>query len=143
VLYHFRMIDKDFLKRVNSSEFQSIVDEHQHLSREKRLAYVKLIDKSVLRRHQRKYENTEKGKLACERRNTKRKKTMISERAEITDQEKHLIRQFYIFCEKGYEVDHVIPLSKGGKHRLSNLQYLTISENRFKASKLDYLKKTT
>ena len=46
------------------------------------------------------------------------------------------IQQFYANCPEGYEVDHIIPLSKGGFHSLENLQYLTISENRKKSNKI-------
>ena len=35
-----------------------------------------------------------------------------------------------------YEVDHIIPVSKGGKHIIYNLQYLTKSENRRKSRKI-------
>jgi uncharacterized protein YjcR len=47
-----------------------------------------------------------------------------------------LIKEFYKNCPPGYEVDHIIPLSKGGLHTLSNLQYLTITENRRKSNKI-------
>jgi 5-methylcytosine-specific restriction endonuclease McrA len=47
-----------------------------------------------------------------------------------------LLQQFYMNCPTGYEVDHIIPVSKGGLHTLENLQYLTISENRKKSNKL-------
>jgi len=46
------------------------------------------------------------------------------------------IQQFYANCPKGYEVDHIIPISKGGLHTLENLQYLTVSENRKKSNKI-------
>jgi 5-methylcytosine-specific restriction endonuclease McrA len=46
------------------------------------------------------------------------------------------IRQYYINCPKGYEVDHIIPVSKGGSHSLGNLQYLTKEENRRKSNKI-------
>jgi hypothetical protein len=45
------------------------------------------------------------------------------------------IKEFYDYCPKGYEVDHIIPISKGGLHSLENLQYLTRSENRRKSNK--------
>jgi hypothetical protein len=45
------------------------------------------------------------------------------------------IREFYENCPEGYEVDHVITISKGGLHSLENLQYLTRSENRRKSNK--------
>lgn len=46
------------------------------------------------------------------------------------------IRIFYLNCPKGYEVDHIIPLSKGGPHDIKNLQYLTVAENRRKGNLL-------
>ena len=46
------------------------------------------------------------------------------------------LQQFYLECPEGHEVDHIIPVSKGGLHSLENLQYLTISENRRKSNKL-------
>ena len=46
------------------------------------------------------------------------------------------LQAFYLKCPAGHEVDHIIPISKGGLHTLSNLQYLTISENRKKSNKL-------
>ena len=46
------------------------------------------------------------------------------------------IKDFYKNCPDGYEVDHIIPLSKGGLHTITNLQYLTISENRKKSNKI-------
>lgn len=48
------------------------------------------------------------------------------------------IKEIYINCPEGHEVDHVIPLNKGGLHHQDNLQYLTISENRRKGDKLDW-----
>ena len=48
------------------------------------------------------------------------------------------IKKFYLNCPDGYEVDHIIPISKGGLHTISNLQYLTITENRKKSAKLNW-----
>ena len=50
--------------------------------------------------------------------------------------DKKAIQKFYLNCPEGYEVDHIIPISKGGLHTLENLQYLTISENRKKSNKI-------
>ena len=47
-----------------------------------------------------------------------------------------VLQQFYLECPKGHEVDHIVPISKGGLHCLENLQYLTISENRRKSNKI-------
>jgi len=46
------------------------------------------------------------------------------------------VREFYENCPEGYEVDHIIPISRGGLHTLENLQYLTIKENRSKGNRL-------
>lgn len=35
-----------------------------------------------------------------------------------------------------HEVDHIIPISKGGKHHEDNLQIITMSENRKKSNKI-------
>lgn len=48
------------------------------------------------------------------------------------------IKEIYANCPVGYEVDHKIPISKGGLHHEDNLQYLLKSENRRKSNKLDY-----
>lgn len=43
-----------------------------------------------------------------------------------------LIREIYKMCPKGYEVDHIIPICRGGLHHENNLQYLPAKENRKK-----------
>lgn len=45
------------------------------------------------------------------------------------------IREYYSKCPRGYEVDHIVPISKGGLHILENLQYLPMSENRRKGNR--------
>lgn len=52
------------------------------------------------------------------------------------DVDRIAIKEFYDNCPLGHEVDHIIPISKGGLHVLENLQYLTITENRRKGSKI-------
>ena len=46
------------------------------------------------------------------------------------------LQEFYLKCPAGHEVDHIMPVSKGGLHCIGNLQYLTISENRKKSNKV-------
>lgn len=46
------------------------------------------------------------------------------------------IKEIYANCPEGYEVDHIIPINKGGLHHENNLQYLTIKENRSKKDRL-------
>lgn len=54
------------------------------------------------------------------------------------DEDIKALQEFYKNCPEGYEVDHIIPISKGGLHSLSNLQYLLRSENRRKSNKLNW-----
>lgn len=56
----------------------------------------------------------------------------------LTEEESKRIEQFYINCPKGYQVDHIYPLQGelvSGLHVLSNLQYLTVTENASKRNK--------
>ncbi len=50
--------------------------------------------------------------------------------------DKQKIREIYINCPVGYEVDHIVPLSKGGLHHQDNLQYLLKEENRRKGNSM-------
>lgn len=65
----------------------------------------------------------------------KRRANMRNASVDLTEEEKQSIVSMYLNCPAGYEVDHIIPISKGGKHHPDNLQYLTISENRKKHNK--------
>jgi 5-methylcytosine-specific restriction endonuclease McrA len=49
------------------------------------------------------------------------------------------IKEIYANCPKGHEVDHKIPISRGGLHHQDNLQYLPMLDNRRKGSKLIHL----
>ena len=46
-----------------------------------------------------------------------------------------LIKLIYENCPKGYQVDHMIPISKGGLHHESNLCYLPEGVNKSKGAK--------
>ena len=52
------------------------------------------------------------------------------------DADREIIKEIYRLCPPGYEVDHIIPLSKGGLHHQDNLQYLSKEENRRKSNKI-------
>lgn len=81
-----------------------------------------------------KYEKSEKGKIA-----SKKRSSIRSDRLNATNLpkwHKKMIQDFYLERPDGYEVDHIIPLSKGGKHEMSNLQWLKISENRKKSASI-------
>lgn len=56
--------------------------------------------------------------------------------ATAEDSDLKLIAKIYAECPKGYHVDHIIPLSKGGLHHENNLCYLSISDNLHKKDKM-------
>jgi 5-methylcytosine-specific restriction endonuclease McrA len=62
-----------------------------------------------------------------------RKRNAIPDNADL-----NLIRQIYQFVPEGYQVDHKIPLSRGGLHHQDNLQYLPAKDNQSKNNRLDY-----
>ena len=50
-----------------------------------------------------------------------------------------LIKRIYELAPTGYQIDHIIPLAKGGLHHQDNLQYLPLGENQSKGARLDYI----
>ncbi len=54
------------------------------------------------------------------------------------DADLKLIQQIYENCPAGHEVDHIVPISKGGLHHQDNLQYLPWQTNRQKSNKLNW-----
>ena len=82
------------------------------------------------------YEKTEKGRRLKSARNMKRIAAQLQRTPKWADLK--AIKQFYLNCPKGYEVDHIIPLqgvNVSGFHVVSNLQYLTPIENNRKSNK--------
>ena len=78
------------------------------------------------------YQNTDKGKAALRKGWAKRRQYMKEASQGLSEEEKQLIKKFYKNRPRGYHVDHILPISKGGLHRLANLQYLSIRDNRTK-----------
>lgn len=56
--------------------------------------------------------------------------------AQSEDADKVLIQLIYEGCPEGYHVDHIIPISKNGKHHEDNLCYLLAADNLSKKDKL-------
>lgn len=46
-----------------------------------------------------------------------------------------MIQEFYNECPPGYHVDHIMPIALGGRHELTNLQWLEASLNLQKSAK--------
>jgi 5-methylcytosine-specific restriction endonuclease McrA len=128
------MIDLEFIKRAEEMA-KPHVNEYLEKRRQK-------IDKwnnenrEKLREYQRTYERSDKGIRSCRKRALTRYYKFKKACEGLTKQEIKEIREFYMNCPDGYEVDHIIPIAKGGKHRISNLQYLTPLENARKKDKI-------
>ena len=112
--------------------------------------------------HNRKYQRTEKGRAANRRYEQSDKGKAKNKRYRATDKGLAVNRikeqkrrallleasfpwcpeteaetaEFIRNCPSGFEVDHIIPLSRGGMHHVDNLQYLTPEENRSKKNKI-------
>jgi 5-methylcytosine-specific restriction endonuclease McrA len=127
------MIDLEFIERCNFI-CKDLPDE----SREKqrlRVSNWNNNNRDRLHEMQRKYRSTEKGKQAAKKRNALRARRHRELVNLLSDEEKIEVQLFYMNCPLGYEVDHIIPISKGGRHHVENLQYLTPEENRSKGNK--------
>jgi hypothetical protein len=128
--------DHDWIRRMNEWA-APIADEMNNANhekiKEKKRAYAKT---KSFKDAYKKYMKTEKGKAAAKRRTARRCRRHREEFDKLGIKEKDDIRQFYIKCPEGCHVDHIIPLSKGGKHHIKNLQYLAASDNLRKGSKI-------
>ncbi len=62
----------------------------------------------------------------------RRRARMLNQTPKMTEEDKKKLQEFYLNCPNGHEVDHIIPLAKGGLHHPDNLQILSRTENRKK-----------
>jgi len=89
----------------------------------------------IRRARTRKYLSTEKGKESQKKGHITRTQRLHHAKRKTSSEELEEIRLFYKNTPEGYVVDHIKPLSKGGLHQLSNLQYLTPDQNLHKSTK--------
>ncbi len=130
------MIDQEFIQR--AQELYKDVDNRAH-KRECDKNWQKK-NSEIFYQSQKKYLESDKGKYAATKRNIKRYKNFKNAIQDLSWEEEIYIGRFYKNCPIGFEVDHIVPISKGGKHKLSNLQYLTREDNRKKSGKLSWSK---
>jgi 5-methylcytosine-specific restriction endonuclease McrA len=123
-------MDLEFIARANEMA-KPVWDEFRE---NRRLIIAKWNDDNrvKLRKLIKEYSQTEKGKLASKKRSINRRLRFKKASEGLSKQEKRDIAEFYKNCPEGYEVDHIVPIYKGGIHHLINLQYLTPEENRKK-----------
>lgn len=126
-------LDLEFIKRAEIFCAHKVKEnEEERLNKKAKYYYSNF---QMYRQSQKKYWLSDKGRK-CYRR--KRLKLLEKEKPYLKifrNLGKNEIKQFYLNCPKGYEVDHIIPRSKGGPHHIGNLQYLTRKENRRKSDK--------
>jgi 5-methylcytosine-specific restriction endonuclease McrA len=90
-----------------------------------------------------KQKNKERDRPLANARAAKRRAIKEEASVNLTPDEKLLIQEIYIKCKNiskstgiPHQVDHIIPISKGGLHHPSNLQILTKFENLSKGAKI-------
>lgn len=84
-----------------------------------------------------KYQASDRGRI-CQRRQYALYSRRVREHAiKLTWFERLQIQKFYAKTPKGFHVDHIIPLSRGGIHCMANLQYLSSKENQKKFNNFD------
>jgi 5-methylcytosine-specific restriction endonuclease McrA len=93
-------------------------------------------NRELCRQLNREYYQTPKGQIAAKRRNSTRVKRYREEAENLSDQDLEDIKQFYCECPEDHVVDHIIPMSREGRHHVSNLQYLPKLINLKKGDKL-------
>lgn len=82
------------------------------------------------------YKETDAGRAKRKAAHALRKAQMRG--ADCSDEDRKLLELIYGSCPYGYQVDHIHPLSKGGKHHPDNLQYLPAAINNRKRSRTDF-----
>ena len=87
------------------------------------------------------YNLSEKGKIANTNKSAKRRARVKNQLP--SDADFDIIKNIYTECRKlslatgiPHEVDHIIPIAKGGLHHQDNLQIITMNENRKKGSNI-------
>jgi len=98
--------------------------------------------RETIRENNKRYSQTEKGKVANNAKAAKRRGVQKNQTPEMTQEEMNRLLTFYAECARltadtgvPHEVDHIIPICKGGLHHPDNLQILTMEENRKKGGR--------
>ena len=129
-----RFVDVDFLERAEKIAKPKIKEYLE--SRRKKINKWNNENREKLRISIKNYSLSETGKAKNREKIRFRNKIIKDSLKELEKEEIEKIKSFYRNKPEGYVVDHIFPISKGGKHVLSNLQYLTLAENSSKNNKI-------
>ena len=98
-----------------------------------------LLHQEKIRENNKKWKSENPEKRRISQRISVSKRRALKESANACAREDMiLLRLIYLNCPEGYQVDHIIPLSKGGEHHPNNLQYLPALINMQKSARLDF-----
>jgi len=124
-------------------------DDPEHKAKEKARARRRYLEKKqdpewyaglCERRDKWRENNPERALAIMKNTNARRREQKLGSISELTNEQVGEIRGIYLQCdrlngifgEQVFEVDHTVPLSKGGKHHPNNLQIVPRSWNREK-----------
>lgn len=113
--------------RTSTEEYRAAQSERN------RIRYAQDLEHNREVRKEHYYNNKEMYKINC----ANRRAAKLNATPKWADMDK--IKEIYLNCPEGYEVDHIYPLQSDlvcGLHIPINLQYLTMSENRSKGNKM-------
>jgi hypothetical protein len=124
------------LEKLNNPELMS-----PYRTKEKQRKKLQNWRKNNYDKYQQQWLN-EESKIKSDDRQGRRRARVRNQIPDDADFDK--IRKIYQRCKQmceetgiEYEVDHIIPIAKGGLHHQDNLQIITKSENRSKGCKID------
>jgi 5-methylcytosine-specific restriction endonuclease McrA len=120
------------------SEIKSLIRNYQtsNLMKDQEISLKKSV-RQKRAEYQKGYLQTESGKISYEKGWKKRRLNLKKALEGIPEDEIDLVKEFYSNRPIGYEIDHIIPISRGGKHRLDNLRYIKSEDHRDKYNKID------
>lgn len=109
------------------------------------IATINSTNRDNANRNNRKYKKTEKGRVATRKYKAQRRARIRDNFVQLTAEEHSAIREIYKKCRamrlagSNMEVDHIMPIAKGGLHIPQNLRIITAEQNKAKGCSVEDL----
>lgn len=116
---NYYLVNRDTILEQHRSHYQQHADKILNRKRDYNKAYAKTL----------------KGKASKRAAKAKRRVSQMESTQGLGMSNKNLIKKIYKYCPEGYQVDHIIPVSRGGDHHESNLCYLPSAINASKGAR--------